>query len=74
MSTIQEIKASLPNLSTDELHYIERVIHGLYRARNESLIYDDAYGIWTEYDQTSAASEVFKLLDKQEDVEHYANA
>lgn len=74
MSTIQEVKASLPSLSTDELHHIERVIHDLYRARNEPVIYDDTYGIWTEYDQTSAASEVFELLDKQENIKHNANA
>ncbi len=74
MSTVQEIEASLLNLSTDELHHIERVIHDLYRVRNESVIYDDAYGIWTEYDQTSAASEVFGLLDKQEDIKRDVNA
>jgi len=74
MSTIQEIEASLPSLSTDELHHIERVIHDLYRVHNEPVIYDDAYGIWTEYDQTSAASEVFELLDKQEDIKRNANA
>lgn len=67
METIQEIEASLPKLNTNEPHRIERLIHDLYRARHESIIYDDAYGIWTEYDQVSAASEVFELLDKQEE-------
>ena len=73
MNTIQEIEASLPGLSTDDLHHIERMIHDLYRARHESVIYDDTYGIWTEYDQISAASEVFELLDKQEDIKHNAD-
>ena len=66
MHTVQEIEASLPNLSTDELQHIERVIRDLYRARHETIIYDDDYGIWTEYDQNSVAVEVFELLDKAE--------
>ena len=66
MRTVQEIEASLPNLSTDELQRIERIIHDLYRVRRERIIYDDNYGIWTEQDQNSVAAEVFKLLDKAE--------
>ena len=67
MSAIKKIEASLPNLKTNELHHIEQVIHDLYRVRNEPIIYDDLYGVWTEYDQTSAASEVFEHLDRHEE-------
>lgn len=63
---VEEITAVLGNLSTDELQHVERVIHDLYRARHETIIYDDDYGIWTEQDQVSVATEVFKLLDKSE--------
>jgi hypothetical protein len=73
MSTMQEIAAALQNLSTDELHHIEQVIHGLYRARHARIICDDGYGIWTEQDQNLAAAEVFKLLDEEEDLEDNAN-
>ncbi len=66
MSTIQEITAALPNLSTDELQHIERVIRDLYRERHETIIYDDDYGIWTEQDQVSVAAEVFQLFEKAE--------
>ena len=66
MCTIQEITAALTNLSTDELQRIERVILDLYRARHETIIYDDDHGIWTEQDQNSVAAEVFALLDKSE--------
>ncbi|MYB93712.1 hypothetical protein F4054_19270 [Candidatus Poribacteria bacterium] len=66
MSTIQKITAALPNLSTDELQHIERVIRDLYRARHEVIIYDDDYGIWTEQDQNSVVAEIFGLLDKTE--------
>jgi hypothetical protein len=74
MTTIKEIEVSLSGLSTDELHSLERLIHDLYPARNEPIIYDDAYGLWTEYGQRSAVSEVFELLDRQEDVKRDANA
>ncbi|MDE0555158.1 MAG: hypothetical protein OXI24_13130 [Candidatus Poribacteria bacterium] len=74
MRTIQEITAVLPNLSTDELQHIERVIRDLYRARHETIIYDDDYGLWTEQDQVSTAAEVFQLFEKDEDLEDNINA
>ena len=74
MHKIQEIAALLPNLTTAELHHIERVIHDLYRARHEPIIYDDDYGIWTEHDQVSVASEVLEMFDKEEELEGNANA
>ena len=74
MRTIQEITAVLPNLSTDELQHIERVIRDLYRTRHETIIYDDDYGIWTEQDQVSTAAEVFQLFEKDEDLEDNINA
>jgi hypothetical protein len=56
MSTFDEIKSALPKLSTVELYWIERSIHELYRQRNQHIIYDDAYGIWTEEDQASVGA------------------
>ena len=73
MRTIEEIAASLPTLTTAELHHVERVIHDLYRVRHEPIIYDDDYGIWTEYDQVSVASEVFELFDTAERIEDNAD-
>ncbi len=66
MYKIHEITDALQKLSTKELIHIEKVIHNLYRIRDEPIIYDDDYGIWTEQDQNLAASEVFRLLDKEE--------
>lgn len=74
MLTAQEIEASLTNLSTDELQHIERVIRDLYRARHETIIYDDDYGIWTEQDQVSVAAEVFQMFEKDEDLEDNVDA
>lgn len=66
MSTIQEITAALQNLSTDELQHIEQAIHNLYRTRDDYIIYDDNYGIWTEQDQILVAAEVFELFDRSD--------
>jgi hypothetical protein len=74
MHTIQEITAALPNLSTDELQHIEQEIHNLYRTRDEHIIYDDGYGIWTEQDQNLVAAEVFRLLEKEEASDDNANS
>ena len=74
MSTIQEITAALSNLSTDELQRVERVIRDLYRARHETIIYDDGYGIWTEQDQVSTAAEVFQLFEKEENLKDDVDA
>ncbi len=52
----------MPKLSMEDLHHIECVIHGLYRRRHDRVIYDDAYGIWLEDDQTSAAAEALGVL------------
>lgn len=68
ISTIQEITEALPNLTNNELKHLEEVIHILYRKRETHIIYDDDYGIWTEQDQNSAASEVFRLFDKEEEM------
>jgi len=66
MKSTAEIEAALPALKTEDLHHIECEIHRLYRDRRERVIYDDAYGVWLEDDQTSAAAEVFGMLQAGE--------
>jgi len=66
MSTVTEIQAALPKLGNDELRQVEQSVRQLYRARNAGIIFDDAYGVWTEADQASAAAEVFELFDRVE--------
>ena len=66
MSTVAEITNALPELSTQELQQIERALIGIYRQRHNGIIYDDAYGVWTEEDQVSAAAQVFALMDAEE--------
>ena len=53
---------ALLKLNPDEVHPADRSCH-------EHVIYDDDYGIWTERDQILAAEEIFRLLDKAEDLE-----
>ena len=66
MSTVAEIQAALPKLGNDELRQVEEAVRQLYRERKAGIIFDDAYGLWTENDQTSAAAEVFRMFDKEE--------
>ena len=66
MSTVAEIEETLPNLSDEELRMVERQLISIYRQRKTGIIYDDAYGVWTEEDQASAAAQVFALMDEGE--------
>ena len=66
MSTVAEITNALPELSTSELQQIERALISIYRQRRNGIIYDDAYGVWTEEEQASAAAQVFALMDAEE--------
>ena len=34
----------------------------------KTIIYDDVYGIWTDYDQNLASVEVFRLFDMEEEL------
>ncbi len=66
MSNVGEIQAALPHLSNDELRQVEQAVRELYRHRNAGINFDDAYGIWTEADQASAAAEAFAMFDREE--------
>jgi hypothetical protein len=66
MSTVNDIQAALANLTDQELRQVEQAVRQQYRSRKNSIIYDDAYGMWTEDDQASAAAEAFALFDREE--------
>jgi hypothetical protein len=66
MSTVNEIQAALPRLSVQELHALDAALRQQFRARKVGILYDDAYGLWTEDDQASAAAEAFALMDREE--------
>lgn len=67
MSTVAEIAGALPKLNNEELHQVERALIGIYRQRHTGIIYDDAYGVWTEEDQMSVADQAFALMDAEEE-------
>jgi hypothetical protein len=67
MSTVVEISEALAGLNNEELRQVERALISIYRQRRTGIIFDDAYGVWTEEDQASAAAQVFALMDAEEE-------
>ena len=65
MSTVAEIEAVLSALSREDLFHVETVLRQIRREKGEGILMDDAYGLWTEEDQNSAAAEAFALLDEE---------
>ena len=65
MSTVSEIQAVLPRLTAEELRAVDAALRKQFRARKLGILYDDAYGIWTEEDQASTGAEVFALMDQE---------
>ncbi len=63
MSTLAEIEAVLPKLSAEDLLRVEAALHRLQRERGVGILFDDAYGIWTEEDQASVAVEAWRLME-----------
>ncbi len=65
MSTVSEIRTALPGLTTEQLRAVDAALREQFRARRIGILYDDAYGLWTEDDQASAAAEAFALMDQE---------
>ncbi len=57
-----EILAELPKLSREELCSIALQIDRALREQG-AIIYDDAYGIFTEADQGALAAQAWELMD-----------
>lgn len=67
MSTVAEITNALQELTTEQLQEVERALISIYRQRKTGIIYDDAYGVWTEEDQAAAAGQALALAGETED-------
>jgi hypothetical protein len=67
MSKLSEIQAVLPGLTADELRAVDAALRQQFRQRKLGILYDDAYGLWTEEDQASVAAEAFALMDREEE-------
>jgi len=66
MSTVVEIEAVLPKLTTEELRRVENAVHQQYRQRHDGIVYDDSYGVVTEADLIASAEQAFLTYDKEE--------
>ncbi|MGI8965795.1 MAG: hypothetical protein ACR2H1_06860 [Limisphaerales bacterium] len=66
MNTVAEITDALPKLNNEELRAVERALISIYQQRRTGIIYDDAYGVWTEEDQMSVADQAFVLMEAEE--------
>lgn len=66
MSTLTEIEAAVPTLTTAELQHLEQTLHRLYRERGDALVIDDKYGALTEADLIADADAAFREYDREE--------
>ncbi|MEA3209832.1 MAG: hypothetical protein QOE70_2889 [Chthoniobacter sp.] len=66
MSTLAEIEQALPKLTSEEIMRVEAALHRLQRQRGIGIIYDDAYGLWTEDDQVSVAAEAWTTIGESD--------
>ncbi len=56
----------MPRLTIEELRALDVALREQFRVRRVGILYDDAYGLWTEEDQASAAAEAFAVMDQEE--------
>jgi len=66
VSTLAEIEAVVPGLTTAELMRLEQTLHQLYRLRGDAVVYDDRHGVVTEADLIASADEAFQAYDREE--------
>ena len=63
LMSFAEIEETLPKLTAEELMRLEALLHRLQRERRLGVLYDDAYGVWTEDDQVSVVAEAWDVLE-----------
>jgi len=64
MSTIAEMEAVLPKLTTEELVRVEQAVHSQIRQRGGGIVYDDTHGVETEADLITSADQAFQAYDQ----------
>jgi hypothetical protein len=63
MSTVAEIASAIPQLSNAELREVEKLILQSYRERKIGIIFDDAYGTFTEEDLRAIQGQALRVID-----------
>ena len=63
MSTVAEITETIPKLTDPELREVDRALIQTYRDRKSGIIFDDAYGTFTEEDLVVLQDEALRVID-----------
>ena len=63
MSTVAEITEIIPKLTDPELREVERALIQAYRDRKSGILFDDAYGTFTEEDLAVLQDEALRVID-----------
>lgn len=63
MSTVAEIAKAIPNLTNEELRKVEELVLQSYRTRKIGIIFDDAYGTFTEEDLRAIQEQALHAID-----------
>jgi hypothetical protein len=63
MSTVAEIAQAIPRLTTEELRTVESLVLRTYRERKVGIIFDDAYGTFTEDDLAAIREDALRVID-----------
>lgn len=66
MNTVADITIATNSLDLEQLLQIESQHHALQRNKGRSVIFDDGFGLWTEEDQTNAASQAWEVFEASE--------
>ena len=63
MSTVAEIAQVIPQLTNEELRTVEKLVLQTYRERKVGIIFDDAYGAFTEDDLAAIREDALRVID-----------
>ena len=63
MSTVADIAQVIPQLSNEDLRAVEKLVLQTYRQRKVGIIFDDAYGTFTEDDLAAIQEEALRVID-----------
>jgi hypothetical protein len=63
MSTVAEINETIPQLTNEELHAVERKLIQVYRERRVGIVFDDSYGTLTEEDLRAVQEQALRVID-----------
>ena len=63
MSIVADIAQVIPQLSNEDLRTVEKLVLQTYRERKVGIIFDDAYGTFTEDDLAAIREDALRVID-----------